>query len=147
MLMPKVPKKTAAILAVVCLLGFLSKQVFDYTVTQEAHSLVVFPYMLYSIIAVPIIYICGVIALLLFLVPLIKLNHSHAFIKKYSLTFSFGFVFLYVIAIIAFALTFFNIGYPLWCWNILQWLCKNPIVFSFIGVLIFLGIYTSSEEQ
>ena len=80
----------------------MSKQIFDYVVGQKAYLLVVFPYMLYSIVVVPIIYICGMIALLLFLVPTIKLSHSHIFVRKYSLIFSFGFVFLYVIAIITY---------------------------------------------
>ena len=137
-------KKRAIILSGVCLLCFLSKQVFDYVATKEAHSLIVFPHMLFSIIAVPTIYICGMIALLLFLMPLTKF--SHAVIRKSSLTISFGFVFLYVVATIAFALAFSNYGYPIWCWTILQWLCKNPIIFSIIGVLIFLGLYVSNEE-
>ena len=147
MLMSKASKKIATILSVVCLLCFLSKQVFDYVAEQKGHSLDVFPYMLYSFIVVPIIYICAMIALLLFLAKLKKLSHSHAVIRKYSLAFSFGFVFLYVIAVIAFALTFSNTGYPIWCWNVLQWLCRNPIIFSLIGALIFSGLYTTRKEQ
>ena len=147
MLRLKAPKKIAVILSAACLLCFLSKVVFDYVAVQEAYSLIVFPYMLFTVIAVPIIYICGMIALLLFLVPLPKMNNGHTFIKKFSLPFSFGFVFLYVIAVIAFALTFFNIGYPIWCWNALQWLCKNPLIFLFVGVLIFMGIHITDEEK
>ena len=62
------------------------------------------------------------VALLLFLVPM-KNSHSHLLNKKFLLIFSFGFVFLYVVAAVVFGLTFHNIGYPVWCWNVLQWLC------------------------
>ncbi len=146
MSVPKIHKK-AVVLSVVCILSFLSKQVFDYMAAQEAHLLIVFPYMLYTIIIVPIIYICGAGALLLFLAPMIKTDHGHNLNKKVLFVFSFGFIFLYVIAVIAFASSFFSIGYPVWCWNVLQWLCKNPLIFSFVGVLIFLGLFVSNEEK
>ena len=139
-------KLTALVLSVVAALCFLLKQVFDYVIAQEPYSLIVFPYTLFSVIVVPIIYMGGMVALLLFLVPM-KNSHSHLLNKKFLLIFSFGFVFLYVVAAVVFGLTFHNIGYPVWCWNVLQWLCKNPIIFSIVGFLIFMGINSPDEQK
>lgn len=129
-------------LVALCLIVFLKP-----TLREGMQKLIVFPYMVFEMIITPIVYGVGAAVVLSILTIWKDLKIQNRIVRRLLLVCSTVLIILYIFGVIYFIMTFNNVGYPIFCLQVIEWLLEYPIVFSVLGIVFFCAITDTIKNK